>query len=880
MLFQDLPIRKKVTAVIMLTSITAMLFTAAAFMVYDYMTHKREMVHNLSISSSMIAESSSVMLAFPSQSEANAVLARLRADEHIVAAALYNANGQLFARYPADWEDRAFPPSPRRAGPEFVDQYLTYYQPVTEGDKWYGTLYVKSDLKALHERLRLYGTVALLVFGSSILVALVLSNALQRGISFPILALADTARIVSERRDYSVRAPKTGRDELGLLTEAFNHMLTQIQEQTVALSEGEERLRLALEASRTGTWLWDVGIDNLTWDQPWDENTPRSFGGERGVFSGKFESFLDLVQPEDRASVQNAILRALKEKTDFATEFRMTWPDGSVHVLAIRGKGFYQEGGQPLRLTGVTVDITERKQAEEIRSFLVAIVESTDDAVIGKNMEGKVVSWNPAAERVYGYSAAEILGKSITLIVSPDRPQEEPQILEAVRQGQTCHYETVRIRKDRRPIEVSLTVSPIKNANGEIIGISSVSRDITQNRRAQLEQERQASVLREQAQILDLANVMVRDLDDHIILWNRGMEKIYGWTKKEALGKVSHQLLRTEFPQSQEEIRKQIFEHGDWEGELIHHRKDGQRLIVASQWVMHTDAAGRPAAILEINNDITERKGAEEEILHLNSELERRVEERTAQLSAANKELEAFTYSVAHDLRAPLRHIDAFTKILNEDYSAGLPPEAQRYLENICKGSRNMSRLVDDLLNLARVGRQELRRQPTSLSTLVGEVLADLKRETVGRNIEWNIKPLPDVEGDSGLLKQVFANLLANAAKYTRPRELAVVEIGSLERNGDIAIFVRDNGVGFNMKYADKLFGVFQRLHRTEDFEGTGVGLATVERIIRRHGGTVWAESTVGQGATFYFTLPGKDVPANGDASTSAHSDSDVDVGA
>ncbi len=297
--FQDLSIRRKVTAVIMLTSITAMLFTAAAFMIYDYMSHKRQMVHNLSISSSMIAESSSVMLAFPSQAEANAVLARLRADEHIVAAGLYNANGQLFARYPADLEERAFPSSPGKAGPEFSNEYLTYYQPVTEGEKWYGTLYVKSDLKALKDRLRLYGTVALLVLLSSIVVALVLSNALQRGISSPILALADTARIVSERRDYSVRAPKTSGDELGLLTEAFNHMLTRIQQQTVALREGEERLRLALEASRTSTWVWDTKTDTLTWDQPWDDATSSS-ESRRAVFAGKFERFLDLIHLDDR----------------------------------------------------------------------------------------------------------------------------------------------------------------------------------------------------------------------------------------------------------------------------------------------------------------------------------------------------------------------------------------------------------------------------------------------------------------------------------------------------------------------------------------------------------------------------------------------------
>jgi len=194
-----------------------------------------------------------------------------------------------------------------------------------------------------------------------------------------------------------------------------------------------------------------------------------------------------------------------------------------------------------------------------------------------------------------------------------------------------------------------------------------------------------------------------------------------------------------------------------------------------------------------------------------------------------------------------------------------LPAEALRYLENIRQGSHNMSRLVDDLLNLARVGRQELRRQPTALNPLVDEVKQELEHETEGRKIEWNVAHLPTLECDAGLMKQVFTNLLSNAVKYTRPRPKAEIEVGTDARNGETTIYVRDNGVGFNMKYADKLFGVFQRLHRQEEFEGTGVGLATVDRIVRRHGGRVWAEGSVDKGATFYFTTPALQHASNGD---------------
>jgi signal transduction histidine kinase len=270
-----------------------------------------------------------------------------------------------------------------------------------------------------------------------------------------------------------------------------------------------------------------------------------------------------------------------------------------------------------------------------------------------------------------------------------------------------------------------------------------------------------------------------------------------------------------------------------------------------------TNGGGNEIAVListfnEMLAQIQERDAA---LGKARDHLEQQVQERTAQFHAANADLEAFSYSVSHDLRAPLRHIAGFSQILSEEYGSKMEPDAQEYLTKIQAAVRNMARLVDDLLKLAKIGRSELVRVNTDLNFLLKNVLADLQPEFEGRQIDWRIGDLSSVECDAGLVKQVFANLISNAVKYSRRREVAVIEIGQIEEDGASVIFVRDNGAGFDERYADKLFLVFQRLHRAEEFEGTGVGLSTVQRIIKKHGGKIWAKSEVDKGATFFFAL-------------------------
>ena len=258
---------------------------------------------------------------------------------------------------------------------------------------------------------------------------------------------------------------------------------------------------------------------------------------------------------------------------------------------------------------------------------------------------------------------------------------------------------------------------------------------------------------------------------------------------------------------------------------------------------------------------------SQEELQRLNSELEQRVQERTRKLEEANKELESFSYSVSHDLRAPLRAVDGFSRILLEDYAPRLDANGKRVLDVIRSNTQNMGRLIDDLLAFSRLGRKQIEASPINMSDLADDAFQQLKLALTDQKIQFKLAPLPGTTGDPALIRQVFVNLLSNAAKYSKPRVETVIEVNGRTENGDCIYYVKDNGVGFDMTYSQKLFGVFQRLHSIEEFEGTGVGLAIVQRIVHRHGGRVWAEGQVDEGATFYFSLP-KENKHNGQFAT------------
>jgi PAS domain S-box-containing protein len=412
--------------------------------------------------------------------------------------------------------------------------------------------------------------------------------------------------------------------------------------------------------------------------------------------------------------------------------------------------------------------IAESQMDEEYIGHLAAIVESSEDAIISKSLDGTIRSWNKGSEKMLGYTAKEVIGKHISLIIPPEYIDQEKNILKRICNNETIdHYETVRIKKSGEQFYVSLTVSPLKDRAGNIIGVSKIARDITASKKSEAE------------------------------LINANKELLFQNKEKE---------------------------------------NRATELVIANKELafQNEEKEKRAAELIATNKDLTT---AEE------------------QLKDSNNELESFSYSVSHDLRAPLRAISGYSKMLKRNFENQLDPEANRLMNNIANNATKMGQLIDDLLAFSRISRKELVKMNIQMQAMVTNLCTDLKNEQSNRNIEFHINQLFPARADNIAIKQVWFNLISNAIKYSRLKDTAIIEIGSQLNGNEITYYIKDNGAGFDMRYADKLFGVFQRLHSDEEFEGTGVGLALVQRIITKHGGRVWGEAKVNEGATFYFTL-------------------------
>jgi PAS domain S-box-containing protein len=604
MRFKDMPIKTKLMTVILTISGAVLLLTCSAYFIYDYITFRQNTVRQLTILGQVIAANSTAALAFQSQADATEILSAIKAEKHIVAAGLYDVNGNMFSHYPTDLPANEFPAIPG-IDYKFEKGYLIGFEAVSQGNKRLGTLYLKSDMGAINERLLLYSTIAIAIIVIAFIMAYFLSDRFQKEISVPIFALAYTAKAISERHDYSVRATKLSDDELGELTDAFNQMLSRIQQQTIIVSESEARVR--------------------------------------------------------------------------------------------------------------------------------AVIDSAMSAVVVIDNGGVITEWNVRAEKMFGYPKEDALGRELADMIIPHKYRD------AHRRG-IKHY----------------------TSTGE--------------------------------------------------------------------GPVLNQLL-----------------------ELSALRSDGTEFPV--ELSISPVKSGDTTAFCGFITDITERKKAEEEIRSFNQKLEQKVLERTDELQIANKELESFSYSVSHDLRAPLRSIHGYMNIFAEEYSANLDQEGKRLIDVILKNSQKMGQLIDDLLAFSQLGRKELQKGKVGMHDMVSNIWEDLKRAEGNRSIAFKLNDLPVALADHVTIRQVWTNLISNALKYSRGKEQAIIEVGAEDKSDETIYFVRDNGAGFDMKYYDKLFGVFQRLHSYHEFEGTGVGLAIVHRIVSKHGGKIWAEAKLNEGAAFYFSL-------------------------
>jgi signal transduction histidine kinase len=556
----------------------------------------------------------------------------------------------------------------------------------------------------------------------------------------------------------------------------------------------------------------------------------------------------------------------------------------------------------PAREPRVITEVSRKAAILKAGALQDAILSSANFSSIATDEEGVIQVFNVGAEHMLGYSPADVLNHNTPADISdPEEliaraealslefgtlitPGFEALVFKASR-GIEDIYDLTYIRKDGSRFPAIVSVTALRDGRGGIIGYLLIGTDNSARKKAEAALAK-ASAL--QTAIFDSAYFSCIATDDKgvIQLFNVGAEKMLGFAASDVMNRIT----ATSLHDPKELIARATALSAEFATpiapgfealvfkasrgiediyELTKIRKDGSRFpAIVSVTALRDERAGIIGYLL-IGTDNSARKLAEEAllsaaalqsatILELNADLERRVEERTIQFETANRELEAFSYSVSHDLRTPLRAIDGFSQLVLERFGPLLPDDGRRHLRTIRAGAQKMGSLIDDLLTFARLNRQGLNKRTFDTGKLVRGALDELGFPWPERQVECRLGELPASVGDPALLNQVWLNLLSNALKYTRKRAVALVEVGCTTTDGIDTFFVRDNGTGFDMRFADKLFGVFQRFHRAEDYEGTGVGLAIVQRIIHRHGGRVWADATVDQGATFYFTLSGE----------------------
>ncbi len=587
------------------------------------------------------------------------------------------------------------------------------------------------------------------------------------------------------------------------------------------------------------------------------------------------EGAISHIHPDERDDVAQKVEEVTRssETGDYDLEYRVLKPEGGVRWIRATGQALFEGAGaerRAVRFVGVLTETTEQRETEEALRKSEAeyrtLFETMTQAVVYQDAKGEIISANPAAERILGLTNDEITGRYSADLRwralredGSDFPGEEHPPMRALRAGKVVENVVMAVYNpnDERYRWLSVDAVPqFGPGETEPFQVYSLFDDITVRKEAQealLESERNFRGTFENAAV-GIGHV---GIGGQWLKVNAKLCNISGYSEAELLARTFQDITHPDDVGADVEQFEQLM-RGDINSYTMEKRyfhKDGHTVWIDLTTALQRGESGEPLYCISVVEEVTARKEAEAEVLKLNQELEERVAERTAGLEAANKELEAFSYSVSHDLRAPLRGIDGFSQALLEDYNTGdtLDETAVHYLRRVRSGAQRMGTLIDDMLAFSRLSRSEMKHEEVNLSAKAASIVAELKEREPEREVSLEIQGGLCAQGDKRLLRIALTNLFENAWKFTRHEKSAHITFGVNEEG---AFFVRDNGAGFDMAYAHKLFGAFQRLHSPGQFEGTGIGLATVQRVMHRHGGAIWAEAAVGEGATFYFTLP------------------------
>jgi PAS domain S-box-containing protein len=542
----------------------------------------------------------------------------------------------------------------------------------------------------------------------------------------------------------------------------------------------------------------------------------------------------------DQPVIADILIRLKNNETLKGFGARLRCRDGSIRYVSI-SSSVYRQNGRFIHTRCVTLDVTEQKKNSEYKARLAAIVESSDDAIISKDLNGMILSWNGGAERIFGYQAEEVVGKHISVIAPEDRLDEISAILGRISRGERVdHFRTRRKTKDGRTLDISLTVSPIRDADGTIIGASKVARDISGQQRLSELQELLAAIVESSDDA-----IISKDLEGNIRSWNRGAERLFGYTAAEILGKHISTLAAperiNEIPDILDRIKR---------GERVDHyetkriTKGGRILTVSLTVSPIRDSSGVVIGASKIARDITERE-----------DQERALREANEALSRSNADLQQFAYSASHDLQEPLRMVSTYSEMLKKKFGDKLGPDGLEYIGYTLQGALRMEQLLKDLraYTLATTLSQEAE-EDVDAGEILDKALASLVASIMDSGASITRTSMPRVRLHEFHLEQIFQNLIGNAIRY-RGSAPPQILVSAIQQGQEWLFSVQDNGIGIAPQYKEQVFDLFKRLHSFAQYPGTGMGLAICKRIVERAGGRIWVDSEPGRGSTFFFTL-------------------------